>query len=174
MPKTSHKAVRRVRRVPPKAPASRSEADNHNPDTKPHMPKVRIVTDSSAHFLDPSFPERHHVTVLPASIHFGSQVISDTGGYTTEQLFDQARAAGVIPTAEPPTARQFAAVYNEICKTNDSILSIHISSKLSRAVHNARTGTDEVLGRCKIHVIDSLSTSIGLGLLVEAATLAAE
>ncbi len=138
------------------------------------MPKVRIVTDSSAHFLDPAFPEKHNVTVLPLSIQFGTRTFRDGVELTTEQLFRQAAQSQAVPTAEAPPARQFAAVYEEICKTNDSILSIHVSSKLSRAVHNARAGTEEVLGRCKIHVIDSLSTSIGLGLLVEAAALAAE
>ena len=29
------------------------------------MPKVRIVTDSSAHFFDPDFPAKHQVTVVP-------------------------------------------------------------------------------------------------------------
>jgi DegV family protein with EDD domain len=138
------------------------------------MPKVRIVTDSSAHFFDPSFPARHNVTVLPLNIDFGGQVQPDTPDYTTAELFQRVASGAPVPTAQAPSARQFAAVYEEICRTNGSVLSIHLSSRLSRTYANARLGTDEVLGRCKIHVIDSLSTSIGLGLLVEAAALAAE
>jgi DegV family protein with EDD domain len=138
------------------------------------MPKVRIVTDSSAHFLDPDFPAQHNVTVLPLNIEFGSQVQPDAGDLTTAEVFQRVAAGAPVPMAQAPAARKFAAVYEDICRTNDSILSIHLSSKLSRTVQHARQGTEEVLGRCKIHVIDSLSTSIGLGLLVEAAALAAE
>jgi DegV family protein with EDD domain len=138
------------------------------------MPKVRIVTDSSAHFLDPDFPARHNVTVLPLNIAFGAETQPDAAGLTADQVFGRVAGGAPVPTAQPPTVRQFAAVYEDICRVNGSVLSIHLSSKLSRTVANARLGADEVLGRCKIHVIDSLSTSIGLGLLVEAAALAAE
>ena len=138
------------------------------------MPKVRIVTDSSAHFFDPSFPTRHNVTVVPLNIDYGGQAQPDSPDFTTADLFQRVAAGAPVPTAQPPSARQFAAVYEDICRTNGSILSIHLSSRLSRTYANARLGTEEVLGRCKIHVIDSLSTSIGLGLLVEAAALAAE
>jgi DegV family protein with EDD domain len=111
---------------------------------------------------------------MPLNISFGRKVFRDGRELTAEQLFEQVSVVGTVPTAEAPSAADFAKTYEQICRTNDTILSIHISSKLSRTVHNARAGTEEVLGRCKIDVIDSLSTSIGLGLLVEAAALAAE
>jgi DegV family protein with EDD domain len=138
------------------------------------MPRVRIVTDSSAHFFDPTFPARHNVTVVPLNLEFGSEIQADSGEMTTEQLFQRVAAGAPVPVAQPPSARHFAAVYEDICRTHGSLLSIHLSSRLSRTVANARLGSEEVLGRCKIHIIDSLSTSIGLGLLVEAAALAAE
>ena len=116
------------------------------------MPKVRIVTDSTAHFFDPAFPEKHNVTVVPLTIHFGKHAYVEGTGITAEQ---------------------FTAVYTELCQTTDQILSIHVSGKLSRTTQNARTGAEGVLGRCKVQVIDTLSTSIGLGVLVEAAALAA-
>lgn len=138
------------------------------------MATVRIVTDSSAHFLDPGFPARHQVTVVPLSIQVGSRTYTEGIDITTEQLFAQVEAGAPIPTALPPAARRFAAVYEEACRINHDIVSLHLSSKLSRTLQHAQAGADEVLGRCNIHIIDSLSTSLGLGLLVEAAALAAE
>jgi fatty acid kinase fatty acid binding subunit len=138
------------------------------------MPKVRIVTDSTAHFFDPAFPEKHNVTVMPLTIHFGKQSYTEGIGITAEQFFRRVAAGDALPTASSPTAEQFTATYAELCQTTDQIVSIHISGKLSRTVHNARTGAESVLGRCKVHVIDSLSASIGLGVLVEAAALAAD
>ena len=138
------------------------------------MPRVRIVTDSTAHFLDPEFPARHNVSVVPLTIHFGQQAYRDGVDIDSERFFHEVATGGPIPTASAPSARQFAAVYEDICQLNGSVVSIHVSSRLSQTLHNARAGADEVLGRCKIHIIDSLSTSIGLGLLVEAAAHAAE
>jgi DegV family protein with EDD domain len=138
------------------------------------MPKVHIVTDSSAHFFDPEFPARHHVTVVPLTIQFGQTAYLDGVEMDSERFFRELSAGAPIPTASAPTPKAFAAVYEEVCQQNGSVVSIHVSSRLSRTWHNARAGADEVLGRCKIHIIDSLSTSIGLGLLVEAAARAAE
>lgn len=137
------------------------------------MPTVRIVTDSTAHFMDPDFPAKHGVTVVPLTIQFGQQDLLEGQDIDAERFFQRVAAGGPIPTALAPTPRQFAAVYEQACRGNGDVLSIHVSSKLSRTLHNARLGADEVLGRCKIHLLDSLTTSFGLGLLVEQAALAA-
>jgi DegV family protein with EDD domain len=138
------------------------------------MPKVRIVTDSTAHFEDPDFPRKHNVAIVPLAIHFGKDSFRDGVNITTESLFNLAETTGILPTAASPTQEQFAAVYEEIARTGDSIVSIHLSSKLGRAWRNASAASEPLLGRCNIQVIDSLSTSLGLGWLVEAAARAAE
>lgn len=138
------------------------------------MSKVHIVTDSSAHFFDPEFPAKHQVTVVPLTIHFGPTSYQDGVDIDNERFFRELSQGAPIPTAAAPTSRRFASVYEDICQQNGNVVSIHVSSRLSRTLHNARAGAEEVLGRCKIQIIDSLSTSIGLGLLVEAAARAAE
>ena len=52
----------------------------------------------------------------------------------------------------------------------DQIVSIHASSKLSPTVANARAASQQFLGRCNIQVVNSQSLSVGLGLLVQAAS----
>jgi DegV family protein with EDD domain len=138
------------------------------------MAKVRIVTDSTAHFEDPDFPRKHNVAVVPLAIHFGKDSFRDGVNITTESLFNLVETTGILPTAASPTQEQFAAVYEEIARTGDSIVSIHLSSKLGRVWRNASAASEPLLGRCNIQVIDSLSTSLGLGWLVEAAARAAE
>jgi DegV family protein with EDD domain len=139
------------------------------------MSHIRIVTDSTAHFTDPTFPARHNVTIVPLTIQIGRQTFQDGVDITTGQLFQRVKPNGSsLPTAAAPTPEQFAAVYEELHKSSTQIISIHASGKLSHVPHNARLGADNFQGRCKIIVIDSLSTSIGLGVLVEAAALAVE
>jgi DegV family protein with EDD domain len=138
------------------------------------MSKIKIVTDSTAHFFDPTFAEKHDVTVVPLTIHFGKQVYTEGPDLSTAQVFARIAGGEPIPVAASPTVEQFALAYEQVAKATDKILAIHLSSKLSRTCANARAGAEALAGRCKIQVIDSLSTSIGLGLLVEAAALAAE
>src|SRR6185436_4543901 len=139
------------------------------------MSKIHIVTDSSAHFIDPTFPARHHITIVPLTIQIGKQTFRDGIDISTGQLFQRVKPnGGPLPSAAAPTPEQFAAAYEELHKTSGQIISIHASGKLSHVPHNARLGADNFQGRCKIIVVDSLSTSIGLGILVEAAALAIE
>jgi len=138
------------------------------------MPKVRIVTDSSAQFFDPMFPIKHDVVVVPLTIHFGKRSFRENTEISTEQFFKLAAEDGVMPLAASPTAEQFATVYEDLCRTGDHVISLHLSSKLNRTFRNARAGAEGLRGRCSIEVIDSLSISSGLGMLVEAAALAAE
>jgi DegV family protein with EDD domain len=124
--------------------------------------------------MDPEFPAKHQVSVVPLTIQFGDQRYRDGIDMDNSRFFRELSSGAPIPTAAAPSPRRFAAVYEEVCQQNGSVVSIHVSSRLSRTLANAHAGADEVLGRCKIHIIDSLSTSIGLGLLVEAAARAAE
>ena len=133
------------------------------------MPRIHIVTDSTAHFTDPDLLKKYPITVVPLTIHLGAQTFRDGVDITTAQLFEQSNHGGPLPTAEAPTPEQFAAVYEALWKSGDSIISIHVSGKLSTVPHNARVGAEALAGRCKIIVIDSLSASVGLGVLVETA-----
>ena len=137
------------------------------------MSKVRIVTDSTAHFFDSDFPARHDVVVVPMTIHFGKESFKDGLDLDSGQFFQKLSRGGPIPTAASPTPGVFQAIYEELGRSTDKIVSIHISSKLSRTLRNARAGSEALTGRCRIELIDSLSTGFGLGLLVEAAAQAA-
>ena len=136
------------------------------------MPRIHIVTDSTVHFTDPDFLKKYPVTVVPLTIQLGAQTFRDGVDITTPQLFEMANHGGPLPLAAAPTPEQFAATYESLWKSGDSIISLHVSGKLSTVPHNARVGAEALAGRCKIIVIDSLSASIGLGVLVEAAAQA--
>lgn len=136
------------------------------------MSRVRIVTDSSADFRDPEFAAQHRITQVPILLQVGERSLRD-GVDVGRQDFQQHLLAGEpLPAAASPTVEQFAAAYGEVSQTTDQILGIHISSKLSRAWRNAKTATDPMLGQCTIGHVDSLSVSVGLGWLVEAAVQA--
>lgn len=138
------------------------------------MPRVQIVTDSSAHFKDPDFPDQHRVTVVPLTIQFGDRRYHEGEDIDTWKFMDLVSSGAPFPVTEAPSVEQFAAVYEALNRSTDQILSIHLSSKLGHTWRNAKTASENLLGRCTVISIDSLTTSVGLGLMVETAVQAAE
>lgn len=114
------------------------------------------------------------MTVVPLTIHFGSRTFREGVDIDGPRFVEMLASGAPTPFAEAPTVEQFAEVYGVIGRTTDQILSLHVSSKLSRTWRNAKLASDPLLGRCTLVNIDSLATSVGLGLMVEAAALAAE
>jgi DegV family protein with EDD domain len=76
-------------------------------------------------------------------------------------------------TTSQPTPADFAQVYRKLLKETDEIVSIQVTSKLSGTYQSALRGRDSISGKHYIEVIDSLTTTMGLGLLtITAARLA--
>ena len=107
-------------------------------------------------------------------IQFGRQTYREGVDISSEEFFRRLPHYAHPADAASAAADTFRELYAEKFRQNKQILSIHISSKMSETVALARQAADEFLGGNKIVVIDSLTTSIGLGLLVEAAAEAAD
>ena len=73
------------------------------------------------------------------------------------------------PVTSEATPKDFAKIYSRYKDEVEGIVSIHISSKISRMYDSAREGKKMAKEECTIEVIDSHFASIGLGLIVIAA-----
>jgi DegV family protein with EDD domain len=137
------------------------------------MGKVAIVTDSTA-FLEPGVAQELEINVVPLSIHLGDETLRDGLDITSETFFQRLEQGGVIPRTSPPSVGTFEKVYADLHARTDEILSIHISRHLSQTLSNAERGAESLLGRCSIMVVDSMTTSLGLGILAKASAQAAQ
>jgi DegV family protein with EDD domain len=137
------------------------------------MTQVKVITDSSAD-LAPEFAAALGITVLPINIHFGNKTYRDGLDINAEEFFDRLTRNTVFPTTTPPASSLFEDTFAELMKQTDQIVAIHVSSKLSQTWARAQRAASPLLGRAKIHVIDSQLVSVGLGMLVTAAAQAAE
>ena len=135
------------------------------------MSKIRIVTDSAAHFLDPAVVGRNKIEVLPHLLKFGTQTMRESD-LTSAEFFRLMVAQP--PTLIAPSVDQFVQLYSSLMRDTKSILSVHVSQTMSAACANARAAAQQLLGRCTIHVLDSMSASLGLGFLVELAAREAD
>jgi DegV family protein with EDD domain len=114
------------------------------------------------------------INVVQLSVHLGDEVLRDGIDITPEAFFVRLEQGGVIPRTSPPSVGTFEQVYADLHTRTDEILSIHISGHLSQTLNHAERGAESLLGRCSIMVIDSMTTSLGLGILAKAAAQAAQ
>jgi DegV family protein with EDD domain len=136
------------------------------------MAKVRVVTDSAAE-LTPELAESLGVTVVPMNVRFGDEELRDGVDFLPPDFYRRLEHSRVMPVTTPPSFRAFQEVYARLGQTTDQIISIHVSSRLSRSYHVATAAAEAFLGRCQVAVMDSESISVGQGTLVRAAAEAA-
>lgn len=128
---------------------------------------IKIVTDSTA-YLPESTIKKHDVRVVPLYVHFGEEAFREGVDLSNEEFYARLKAAPALPTTSQPSAGEFHAVFKELSDAGHEIVTLTISSKLS-GTWNSAMAAKEMLPEAKISVVDTLSTSVGLELMVNAA-----
>lgn len=129
---------------------------------------VKIVTDSTVD-LPPELTEELGITVVPVYVRFGEEVYRDGVDIGQEEFYQRLIESPVHPSTSQPTPVDFADVYRRLSGETDEIVSIHVSAKVSGTYNAALQGRELAAVGCHIEVLDSLSVSMGLGLITMAA-----
>lgn len=130
--------------------------------------KIGVVTDSTSD-LTPELVSKYDIKVVPLQVMIDKQSYRDGVDLTATDFYQKLEASTVLPTTSQPAPGVFLNCYRSLLRKFDAIISIHITGDLSGTVRSARMAM-EMLPESKIEVIDSESTSMGLGgLVVEAA-----
>src|SRR5690606_8330442 len=112
--------------------------------------------------------------IVPLTVTFGARAFQDGVDLSPQrfyQLLAEADAASLPRTTQPSPA-DFERVYRPLVEAGCSIVSVHLSSRLSGTLQSAALAARSVGG--EIHLVDSYSASLGTGLLaLEALRLAA-
>ncbi len=137
------------------------------------MSRVCILTDNSAQFPTASFPGHTLVNLLPLHIQIDGQFFSEGQGLKAHDLPPSA-LVDYNPVVLPPTLDEFRQMYAYLGQRYDEIVVLLLSAKLNTACEVAQEAADTMQGRLKIHVVDSQTMAVGLGLLVQVAAKAAE
>jgi DegV family protein with EDD domain len=139
------------------------------------MPKVAIVTDSTADF-PVEYIEKYNITVVPLSVIFEGTAYIDNGiDITKDEFYRKLKISKKLPTTAQPTPADFAVVYKKLLEDHESIISVHISKKMSGTHDSAEAARKELGPAGDITVVDSEVTTIALGLIIlKAARLASE
>jgi DegV family protein with EDD domain len=133
--------------------------------------KVAVVTDSTSS-LTPAMGEEYGLHVVPEYIIFGDQTYCDGVNLNAETFYRLLQSSQRLPTTSQPTVQDFVKTYTALAEQAEAIVSIHISQNMSATLDSARVACQQ-LPDVPIHVIDSRSVSMGLGLIAIAAARAA-
>ena len=122
---------------------------------------IAIVVDSGA---DIPMEYENEVQVVPVRYSFGNQQHIDKVTQTTKEFYQQMKIDSNHPKTSQPTPGDFKKIYNFISSHYDSIISIHLSKKVSGTFQSGLNASKNIKVK-NIKVIDSYSASVGLGLL---------
>jgi DegV family protein with EDD domain len=128
---------------------------------------VKVVTDSTSD-IPPEVAQELGITVVPLFVHFDTEeVYRDRVNLSMEEFYQKLVSGKTFPTTAAPSPGAFAEAFDKLAEETDEILTIVISSKYSATYDAALNGVEQRKRKqCRVEVIDSLNTLMGLGLLV--------
>jgi len=129
--------------------------------------RVAIVTDSASDF-DPARAASLGIAIVPLLVTFGSETYSAGVDLTTDQFWARmTQADAPFPKTAACSPGTFQSVYRKAFDDGaESIVSIHVADSLSGTLKAAQVGRAAFRDR-DIHIVDSMSASMGEGVLAE-------
>jgi DegV family protein with EDD domain len=129
---------------------------------------LSIITDSTSD-ITADLAKALGITVIPLTVFFGQQGYLDRAEMTTDEFYRRLTRQSAFPTTTQPAPAAFSEAYQKAFSKGDDVLAIVISSKLSGTYQSALSAIAVAGGEERVQVIDSLTTAMGLGLIVIAA-----
>lgn len=137
---------------------------------------LKIITDSACD-LPKELVEEYEIDVLPFFVYIEGKEYVDGENITPNQVYDAIRADLVPTTAQVPIDA-FLTTFRRYARERRACLYLSFSSKMSGSCGTARLAAEQVQKEFpdfKITIVDTLSGSLGQGLIVlEAAQLVRE
>jgi DegV family protein with EDD domain len=124
---------------------------------------VAVVTDSSADLPD-GVLDRHHIAMVPLQVMFGDETFRDRVELRPDEFYRRLRTARALPTTSQPAPADFVRVLRDAREQADEVVAVLLSASLSGTFQSARAAV-RAAGLSGVHLVDSRSASLGLGLL---------
>jgi DegV family protein with EDD domain len=125
---------------------------------------LKIVMDSAGE-IPREWQEEYDINIIPINIHFEDKMYLQGVDLSNDEFYQLADSSGVIPKTSQPSPQQFVNFYNKIAQVGDTILSLHVTSKLSGTFNSAVMAAQEMKNKLNIIPIDSGAGSAALGFM---------
>src|SRR5512143_1654642 len=125
---------------------------------------LRIVTDGAAD-MPPEWEKLYDIQVVPINIQFGDKAYLQYVDMDVAGFYRMVDETHTIPKTAQPSPHQFAEFYRKIAHKGDTILSIHVTSKLSGTYASAVQAAQDVKDRFHVLPVDAMVGSVAIGIM---------
>jgi DegV family protein with EDD domain len=126
---------------------------------------IYVATDSTAD-LPEKWLEAYGINVIPLNLHFGEEILKEGEEIWAEEFYYRLPIEAYLPATSEPSPEEFIAFYRKFAGPGDTVISIHLSGRLSKTVRSARAAAKALQDEMEILVVDSRMVSMALGLIV--------
>lgn len=130
---------------------------------------VKIIVDSTAD-MRPEIAAK--VGIVPLSVHFGDREYVSGVNINPKLFYEMLVESDTLPTTSQPAPYLFEEAFQKAVSEGCEVVCLTCSGKLSGTNQSANIAASEFEG--KVHVVDSGTIAIGLGILTEYAVELAE
>ncbi|MEQ6356861.1 DegV family protein [Lysinibacillus sp. M3] len=135
--------------------------------------RTAIVTDSTA-YISAEERARLNIHMIPLSVNISGQLFEEEVDITASEFYDKVRGAKEFPKTTQPPIGEFVALFEELAKEYDEVISIHLSSGISGTYQGAVQAGEMVEG-IDVSAFDSeISCAVQGFYVLRAAELAAQ
>ncbi len=128
------------------------------------MRKVKVLTDSTAD-LNEALIAKYGISTMALAVNLGEQTYRDGVDVTPEMVFKYAEETKQLPKTAAPSVYDFEEYFRSHLDDDTDIVYMGIGSKLSASMMSAKLAAESVSAE-RIHIVDSMNLSTGIGLLV--------
>ncbi len=136
--------------------------------------KVALVTDSTA-YLPEEILKQYNISVTPLSVIWGNDAYRDGVDILPDEFYKRLTDSTIMPTTSQVTPALMQSTFQSLLEQGCDVLGIFVSSKISGTFQSAVQARDLIAGAAnKIALVDSLWTTMAMGMPVLTAARAAE
>jgi len=136
--------------------------------------KVAIVTDSTA-YLPEEILKQYNISITPLSVIWGDEIYRDGVDILPVDFYKRLATSKTMPTTSQVTPAVMQSTFESLLEQGCDVLGIFLSSKISGTFQSALQARDLIAGAAnKIALVDSLWTTMAMGMPVLTAARAAE
>jgi DegV family protein with EDD domain len=129
---------------------------------------LRIVTDGAAD-VPQAWQKEYEIDIVPINIQFGMKTYLQGVDLDNEGFYKLVDENKKLPKTSQPSPHQFGEFYQRIAQKGDTILSIHVTGKLSGTYASAVTAGRELVDMFCVIPFDSGTGSAALGMMCRSA-----
>ncbi|AMQ69271.1 MULTISPECIES: DegV family protein [Bacillus] len=123
--------------------------------------KIAVVTDSTA-YIPKEMREEHHIHMIPLQVVFGEKTFREETELDWRSFYKEVKNHDELPTTSQPSFGELIALYEELGKTYDAVISIHLSSGIS-GTYSSAASANTMVDHIKVYPFDSEISCLAQG-----------